>query len=104
MNVFMVVQALVIGLTVMASAAVAFRKLLPQTSRRLFGRIAHAWNRPGRSLPLRWLGRRLQPAEASSGGCGSGDGCGSCGGCAPAPAPSTAKTDRMPLDFRPRQR
>ena len=99
----MLVQALVIGLVVVASAAVAFRKLMPQTSRRLLGRIAYAWNQPHRHALLRRLGRWLQPAEASSGGCGSGDGCSSCGSCAPAPAPSKT-AEAVPLEFRPRQR
>lgn len=103
MSMFLVVQALVIGLVVVISAAVAFRKLMPQTSRRLLGRIAYAWNQPHRHALLRRLGQWLQPAEASSGGCGSGDGCSSCGSCAPA-APAPAKTDAMPLEFRPRQR
>ncbi len=101
MSSFALIQAVVIGLVVAFSTWQAFRKLLPQTSRRLLARVSAALDRPARSVVARRLGRWLQPTEAKSGGCGSGDGCSSCGGCAPAkPAADAAE---QPLHFRPRQ-
>jgi hypothetical protein len=97
-NAFDAVQAGVLALVLLASLIAAFRKLLPQTARRVQSRLAAALDRPGRSSRTRRLGRRLQPAEARSGGCGSGDGCSSCGGCAPVPR----HAEPMPLEFRPR--
>jgi hypothetical protein len=102
MSSFALIQALVIGLVVAFSAWQAFRKLLPQTSRRLLAGMSAALDRPTRSAIARRLGRWLQPAEVKSGGCGSGDGCGSCGGCAPA-KPEVTEAVEQPLHFRPRQ-
>ncbi|HVC15866.1 MAG TPA: DUF6587 family protein [Rhodanobacter sp.] len=102
MSGFALVQALVIGVVVAFSAWQAFRKLLPRTSRRLLAGISAALDRPGRSAAARRLGRWLQPAEAKSGGCGSGDGCSSCSSCAPA-KPVADDADQRPLHFRSRQ-
>jgi hypothetical protein len=95
---FAIVQAVVLALALLASLLAAFRKLLPRTARRVQAQLSAALERPGRAAAVRRLGRWLQPAEAKSGGCGSGDGCSSCGGCAPAPAEPA-----MPLQFRPRR-
>jgi hypothetical protein len=100
MNGFAIVQAAVLTLVLLASLLAAFRKLLPQTARRVQARLSAALERPGRAAPMRRLGRWLQPAEAKSGGCGSGDGCSSCGGCAPA-AP---REQAVPLHFRSHNR
>ncbi|TAM61208.1 MAG: hypothetical protein EPN49_07380 [Rhodanobacter sp.] len=102
MSGFALVQAAVIGVVVVFSAWQAFRKLLPQSSRRLLVGIVAALDRPGRSAAARRLGRWLQPAEAKAGGCGSGGGCSSCSGCAPA-KPVADGADRRPLHFRSRQ-
>jgi hypothetical protein len=97
MTTFAIVQAVVLTLVLLASLLAAFRKLLPRTAKRVQARLSAWLDRPGRTPPTRRLGRWLQPTEAKSGGCGSGDGCGSCGGCAPAPA----SAEPMPLTFRP---
>ncbi|MDQ6648434.1 MAG: hypothetical protein M3Y93_14620, partial [Pseudomonadota bacterium] len=60
-------------------------------------------DRPGRSRAMRGLGRWLQPAEAKSGGCGTGDGCDSCSGCAPASPVVARKDEPTSLEFRSRQ-
>ena len=49
MSSFALIQALVIGLVVAFSAWQAFRKLLPQTSRRLLAGMSAALDRPTRS-------------------------------------------------------
>jgi len=94
---FDIMQAVVLGLVLLASLVAAFRKLLPLTARRVQAGLSIALDRPGRLIAARRLGRWLQPAEAS-GGCGSGDGCSSCGGCAPVAPASDAGV--MPLRFR----
>jgi hypothetical protein len=98
-NTFDIVQAVVLMLVLLASLLAAFRKLLPQTARRVQARVSAALDRPSRASAVRRLGGWLQPAEAKSGSCGSGDGCSSCGGCAPAPA---THDKASPLHFRPR--
>ena len=95
MSTFELVQGIVIGLVVIVSSYVAFRKLLPKTSSRTMAHLSARLNREGRSVAVRSLGRRLQPA-AATGSCG--DGCGSCGSCGPA-AP---KLEAQPLHFKPR--
>lgn len=99
---FEIVQAAVLTLVLLASLLAAFRKLLPQTARRVQARLSAALDRPGGAAPLRRLGGWLQPAEAKGGACGSGGGCSSCGGCAPAAAPR--EPSAMPLHIRPRGR
>jgi hypothetical protein len=101
MNGFAIAQAVVLTLVLLASLLAAFRKLLPQTAKRVQARLSAALERPGRAAPMRRLGRWLQPAQAKSGGCGSGDGCSSCGGCAPAAAP---REQALPLHFRSHNR
>ncbi|MET0934725.1 MAG: DUF6587 family protein [Luteibacter sp.] len=96
MSTFDIVQAVIIGLVVIASAYIAFRKLLPKTSTRVMARVSASLNREGRSGVVRTLGRRVQPA-AATGSCG--DGCGSCGSCGPTPA---VKGEAQPLHFKPR--
>jgi hypothetical protein len=86
----------IIALVVAVAAYVAFRKLLPKTSTRVMARISASLNHEGRSVVVRSLGRRMQPATAT-GSCG--DGCGSCGSCGPTPL---VKTEAQPLHFKPR--
>jgi hypothetical protein len=98
---FALVQAAVLTLVLLASLLAAFRKLLPQTAKRIQSRLSAVLDRPGRAPRTRRLGRWLQPAQARSGGCGTGDGCSSCGGCAPSSTPLDVSA--QPLQFRPRQ-
>lgn len=95
MNTFDIVQGVVIGLAVLVSAYVAYRKLLPKSSTRVMARVSAGLNHDGRSAFVRGMGRRLQPA-AATGSCG--DGCGSCNSCGPAPA----RNDAQPLTFKSR--
>ena len=96
MNTFQIMQAAIIGLAVLVSAYVAFRKLLPKTSTRVMAGVSASLNHDGRPAFMRSLGRKLQPASAT-GSCG--DGCDSCNSCGPAPA---ARTDSQPLTFKSR--
>ncbi|MGN2245655.1 DUF6587 family protein [Frateuria sp. GZRR35] len=100
MSTFAIVQAVVLTLVLLASLLAAFRKLLPQTAKRMQARLSAALDRPGRAAALRRAGSWLQPVDAKSGGCGSGEGCSSCGGCAPTPVAQQS----VPLHFRPRGR
>lgn len=97
MSSFQIIETLIIGAIVLASAYVAFRKLLPKTSTRVMAGVSASLNHEGRSGVLRAIGRKVQPASAS-GSCG--DGCGSCNTCGPAPA---APQDAQPLTFKTRQ-
>lgn len=98
---FDVLQAAIIAAVLGYSAWTAFRKLMPELSRRLLGRLSARLDRPAHGVAVRRVGRWLQPAEAKSGGCGSGDGCGSCNGCAP--APTLQDPHIYPLQVRPRR-
>ncbi len=102
MNAFDLLQALVLAVVVGYSLVVVVRKLAPEFSRRLLGRWSARLDRPVHGRVLRRIGRALQPREARSGGCGSGDGCGTCGACA---SPPRVEADApMPLHVRPRKR
>jgi hypothetical protein len=114
MSTGLLVQYVVVGLIVLLSALVAFRKLAPQLTNRWFAaasiRLARHDSRFARAL-----GRRLQPKEAT-GNCA--DGCATCGACGPkkpaAASPASSAPDAsgqarvvaqsMPLHFRPRSR
>ena len=99
MNDGLLVQYIVVGLVVLASALVAFRKLAPQLTNRWFAAASIRLARRDSRL-ARALGRRLQPKQAT-GNCA--DGCSTCGACGPK-KPATAKGVAMPLEFRSRQR
>ena len=103
MSSFALIQAMVIGVVVSLSAWRAFRKLLPKTSKRLLAAFSARLDRPNRSPLTRRIGSWVQPAEAKSGGCGTGDGCDSCSGCAPAPPAAAQRGESTPLEFRPRR-
>ena len=98
MSAFGAIQAVIIGVLVLFSAAYAFRKLLPALSTRWLATASASLNKPWRRPWLRAVGRWLQPAQAT-GHCG--DGCGTCGSCGPTP-PSSARPGAQPLEFRPR--
>jgi len=97
MSTGLLAQYVVIGLAVLASALITFRKLAPQLTNRWLAALALHVDRPGRAGWQRALGRRLQPKQAT-GNCS--DGCSTCGACGPKP-PSSAR-DAQPLEFRPR--
>ncbi|MGA7436770.1 MAG: DUF6587 family protein [Luteibacter sp.] len=96
MSAFQLIQGLIIGVVVLISLYVAFRKLLPKTSTRVMAGVSASLNHEGRAGVLRAIGRKVQPASAS-GSCG--DGCGSCNSCGPAPV---AQNDAQPLTFKSR--
>jgi hypothetical protein len=96
---FAVVQTVVLAGVLVASAWVAFRKLMPATSKRLLARLSAALESPQRGPFAHRLAHWLQPAEAKAGSCGSGDGCSACGGCGSA-APPVA--EKQPLEFKSR--
>ena len=94
----MLLQYAVIGVVLLISVLVVFRKLAPKVSNRWLAAASISLCRPDRAAWLRALGRRLQPKQAA-GDCS--DGCSTCGACGTKP-PVAAKTAMMPLEFRPR--
>lgn len=118
MNAGLLIQYIVVGLIILASALVAFRKLAPQLTNRWFAAASIRLGQPGRSGLAHALGRRLQPKQAT-GNCA--DGCSTCGACGPkkpaaatpGPVPSHGPgsngharmaAESVPLHFRPRSR
>ncbi|GLQ90298.1 DUF6587 family protein [Dyella flagellata] len=99
MNTGLLIQYVVIGLAVFASALYAFRKLAPQLTNRWLASASIHFSQPGHAAWVRTIGRRLQPKQAT-GSCS--DGCSTCGACGPKP-PANMRSDAMPLEFRPRQ-
>lgn len=99
MSMGLLIQYVVIGLVVAASALAAFRKLAPQLTSRWLAAASMRLSRSDSRLMQR-LGRRLQPRQAT-GSCA--DGCSTCGACGPKP-PMAAKGEAVPLRFRPRDR
>jgi hypothetical protein len=91
-------QYVVIGLIVLVSVLVVFRKLAPQLTNRWMATASIHFSRPGHAAWLRAFGQRLQPKQAT-GDCS--DGCSTCGACGSKP-PAAARTESMPLEFRPR--
>ncbi|HXD36856.1 MAG TPA: DUF6587 family protein [Rhodanobacter sp.] len=96
MSTGLLVQYVIVGLIVLASALIVFRKLAPKLTNRWFAAASIRFNQPGHSALARALGRRLQPKEAT-GNCA--DGCSTCGACGPKP-PAAARAEPMPLEFR----
>ncbi|WP_458069236.1 DUF6587 family protein [Rhodanobacter sp. BL-MT-08] len=94
----LLVQYAVIGVVLLISVMVVFRKLAPKVSNRWLAAASISLSRPDRAGWLRRVGRRLQPKQAT-GDCS--DGCSTCGACGAKP-PASAKTEAMPLEFRPR--
>ncbi len=98
MSTGLLVQYVIVGLIVLASALIVFRKLAPRLTNRWFAAASIHFNQPGRASWVRAFGRHLQPKQAT-GDCS--DGCSTCGACGPKPA--AARPDAIPLEFRPRQ-
>jgi len=96
----LVIQYMVVGLVVLASALYAFRKLAPLLTNRWLAAASIRFSQPHHAAWLRALGYRLQPKQAT-GSCS--DGCSTCGACGPKP-PAAAKGDTIPLEFRPHKR
>ena len=100
MSTNLLLQYVVIGLAVLASALYAFRKLAPQLTNRWLAAASIRFSGPRHAAWMRAFGRRLQPKQAT-GNCS--DGCSTCGACGSKP-PARARGDAVPLEFRPRQR
>ena len=99
MSAGLLLQYVVIGLIVLVSVLIVFRKLAPTLTNRWLAAASIRFSQPGHAAWLRNFGQRLQPKQAT-GNCS--DGCSTCGACGNKP-PASARTDAMPLDFRPRQ-
>jgi hypothetical protein len=97
MSTGMLVQYVVVGLIVLASVLIVFRKLAPKVTNRWLAAASIRFNQPGRSALARAFGRRLQPKEAT-GDCS--DGCSTCGACGPKPPAAAKRGEPMPLEFR----
>jgi hypothetical protein len=98
MSASLLLQYMVIGVSVLASVLIVLRKLAPTLTSRWLAVASIRYSRPERAAWVRALGRRLQPAQAT-GNCS--DGCSTCGACGSKP-PGAARTEAMPLEFRPR--
>lgn len=98
MSTGLLLQYVVIGLIVLASVLIVFRKLAPQLSSRWLAAVSISLNQSGRAAWLRAVGQRLQPKQAT-GNCS--DGCSTCGACGSKP-PAAAQPGARPLEFRPR--
>ena len=99
MSAGLLVQYVVIGLVVLASVLIVFRKLAPKLTNRWMAAASIRFSRPGRAAWVRAFGRRLQPKEAT-GDCS--DGCSTCGACGPKRPAAARPGEPMPLEFRPR--
>jgi hypothetical protein len=99
MSTSLLVQYVMIGLIVLASTLIVFRKLAPTLTNRWLAAASIHFSRSGRAAWLRAFGQRLQPKQAT-GNCS--DGCSTCGACGSKP-PAAARTGSAPLEFRARQ-
>ena len=97
MSAGLLLQYVVIGLIVLASVLIVFRKLAPQLSNRWLAAASIRLSQPGHAAWLRNFGQRLQPKQAT-GNCS--DGCSTCGACGP--KPPAARAGAVPLEFRSR--
>ncbi|MGH8147202.1 MAG: DUF6587 family protein [Rhodanobacteraceae bacterium] len=93
-------QYAVVALIVLASVLMTFRKLAPQLTNRWLAGASIRLRLHGRSRFSKWLGRHLQPKQAT-GNCA--DGCATCGACGPK-KPAAAQHGAAPLQLRPRSR
>ena len=99
MSTSLLVQYAVIGLIVLISTLIVFRKLAPQLTNRWLAAASIRFSSSGHAAWVRAFGQRLQPKQAT-GNCS--DGCSTCGACGSKP-PAAANTKAMPLEFRSRQ-
>ena len=100
MSAGLAVQHVAVGLIVAACALIAFRKLAPQLTNRWLAAASIRLRLHGRSDFSKWLGRRLQPKQAT-GNCA--DGCATCGACGPK-KPMAAQQGPAPLHLQSRPR
>ena len=119
MSTGLLIQYVLLGLIVLASALAVFRKLAPRLTSRWLAAASIRLARRRDSRLAQALSRRLQPKQAT-GNCA--DGCSTCGACGPkkpaaVPPASTAASrgpgasgqarmaaEPMPLHFRHRSR
>ncbi|MFC5437915.1 DUF6587 family protein [Rhodanobacter umsongensis] len=99
MSTSLLLQYVVIGVAVLISALIVFRKLAPELTNRWLAAASIHFSRHGRAGWVRAMGRRLQPRQAT-GNCS--DGCSTCGACGSKP-PAAARVEAVPLEFRPRR-
>ena len=99
MSTGLLLQYVVIGVAVVASALYAFRKLAPQLTNRWLAAASILLSQPRHAAWVRSFGRQLRPKQAT-GSCS--DGCSTCGACGPKP-PAGARGEAMPLEFRSRR-
>jgi hypothetical protein len=98
MSAGLLVQYVVVGLIVLASVLIVFRKLAPKLTNRWLAAASIHFSRSGRAAWVRAFGQHLQPKQAT-GNCS--DGCSTCGACGSKP-PAAARTGSAPLEFRPK--
>ncbi len=98
MSTGLAVQYVLVGLVVAACALLAFRRLAPQLTNRWLAAASIRLRLHGHSDFSKWLGRRLQPKQAT-GNCA--DGCATCGACGPK-RPAAARNPAAPVGTRPR--
>ena len=100
MSTGLLVQYVAIGLIVLVSALIVFRKLAPTLTNRWLAAASIHFSRSGHAAWVRALGQRLQPKQAT-GNCS--DGCSTCGACGPKPPAGARPGEPMPLEFRSQQ-
>ena len=104
MSTGLLVQYAVIGIVLLASVVVVFRKLAPKLSARWLAGAALRLDRADAPAWRRGLARALQPKQ-TTGNCSDGcDTCDTCGACGPKPpaAAHPPAAEPVPLHFRPR--
>ncbi|HET7299627.1 MAG TPA: DUF6587 family protein [Oleiagrimonas sp.] len=101
MSIELAIQYAIVAVIVLASAMVAFRKLLPNLTNRWLAAASIHFGRKRDSRVAQSLSRRLQPKQATSHSCA--DGCATCNACGPK-KPTAARPSRdeaVPLHFMP---
>lgn len=99
MSTSLLVQYVIVGLIVLVSVLIVFRKLASRLANRWCAAVSIHFSQPERAAWVRAFGRRLQPKQAT-GNCS--DGCSTCGACGPK-SPASAKVEPMPLKSRRQQ-
>ncbi|HET8897518.1 MAG TPA: DUF6587 family protein [Rhodanobacteraceae bacterium] len=98
----LLLQYAILGVIVLVSVWVVFRKLAPQLTNRWMAAASIHFGRQPDSRFAQALSRRLQPKQAT-GNCA--DGCSTCGACGPKPpnAAQVIPASPLPLNFRQRE-